>query len=106
MKKYICFISLIGLCACATTTERPDNGLTRLRAEPSNCQFVYTMDSSVATYKQEDAYDYMEKSILEQKMFDGDSYYIVDESILDNQGAVFGPEHTYKFKVKVYKCNK
>ena len=104
MKKSIALISLIGLCACATTTDA-GNGLNRLETEPTNCEFLYNLDSNVTTYKIADAYDYIEKSILEQKSL-GDSYYISNENVVDNVGAVFGPEHTYKFKVKVYNCNK
>ena len=105
MKKSLVLLSVLGLAACATTKDN-GNGLTRLNAEPKNCEFVYTLDSSAATYTLSDAYDYMEKSILEQQNYIGDSYYIVDETVLDNPGAIFGPEHTYKFKVKVYNCNK
>ena len=105
MKKSIALISLLGLCACATTTDG-DNGLTMLTQEPENCEFLYTLDSVSTTYKLTDAYAYVEKSILENQLYFGDSYLIVDESVSDNPGAVFGPEHTYKFKVKVYKCNK
>jgi hypothetical protein len=104
MKKSICLISLLALCAC-TTGQKTSNGLTRLEAEPKNCEFLYNLDSSATTYKLSDAYDYVEKSILENKSL-GDSYYVVNESILDNVGAVFGPEHTYKFRIKVYNCNK
>ena len=105
MKKSIALISLMGLCACATT-QNPDNGLFSLKEEPKNCEFLYNLDSSVTTYKISGAYDYVEKSILENKSLIGDSYYIVNEDIIDNVGAVFGPEHTYKFKVKVYDCIK
>ena len=105
MKKSIALLSLLGLCACTTTTDN-GTGLTRLMEEPKDCEFLYTLDSSIATYKLSDANEFLEKSILEQKNYIGDSYYIVDESILDNAGAIFGPEHTYKSKVKVYKCNK
>ena len=105
MKKSIVLLSLIGLCACATT-QKSDNGLIRLDKEPTNCEFLYNLDSSVTTYKVSGAYDYVEKSILENRDFIGDSYYVVHEDIIDNEGAIFGPEHTYKFKVKVYDCIK
>lgn len=104
MKKSICLISLLGLCACATG-DKVSNGLTRLQSEPKDCEFLYNLDSSVTTYKLSDAYDYVEKSILEQKSL-GDSYYVANENVLDNVGAIFGPEHTYKFRIKVYNCNK
>ena len=104
MKKTLLICSLIGLTACATTND-VGNGLTRLESEPKNCEYLYSLDSSVTTYKLADAYDYVEKTILEQKSL-GDSYYIVNQDIVENVGAIFGPEHTYKFKVKVYNCNK
>ena len=104
MKKIVCFMSVLGLCACATT-EKVSNGITRLETEPTDCEFLYNLDSSVTTYKLSDAYDYVEKSILEQRSL-GDSYYVANQNILDNVGAIFGPEHTYKFRIKVYNCNK
>lgn len=105
MKKSLALISLLGLCACATTTDN-GNGLTMLTQEPTDCQFLYTLDSVSTTYKIEDAYAYIEKSILENQVYFGDSYLIVNEDVTDNPGAIFAPEHTFKFKVKVYKCNK
>ncbi len=104
MKKSIALISLIALAGCATTTGA-GNGLTRLESEPKNCEYLYTLNSSVSTYKINDAYDYVEKSILEQKSL-GDSYYIAEQSVSKNAGAVFGPDKTFKFNVKVYNCNK
>ena len=104
MKKIVTCFVMLGLSACATPT-KIDNGLTRLEHEPVNCKFLYTLNTSATTYKIIDAYDYVEKSILEQEYF-GDSYYISEENIADNVGPMFGPEHTYKFKVKVYNCNK
>jgi len=104
MKKTVLFCGCLVIAACATSTNA-GNGLTRLENEPKNCEYLYALDSSVTTYKLADAYDYVEKSILEQKSL-GDSYLVVNESVLDNAGAIFGPDHTYKFKVKVYNCNK
>ncbi len=104
MKKTLIFMPVLVLAACAGTTDS-GNGLTRLNAEPKNCEYLYTLDSSASTYGISDAYDYLEKSILEQKSI-GDSYYVAKEDILDNIGAVFGPRKTYKFKAKVYNCKK
>ena len=104
MKKTLIFTSVLVLAACAGTTG-PGNGLTRLETEPKNCEYLYTVDSSASTYSIADAYDYLEKSILEQKGI-GDSYYVSKEDILENIGAVFGPRKTYKFKAKVYNCKK
>lgn len=105
MKKITLGFALLGLTACATTTG-VGNGLTRLESEPTNCEFLYNLDSSVTTYKLIDAYDYIEKTILEENKM-GDSYYIANADIVDNVNrAMFAPEHKYKFKVKVYNCNK
>ena len=103
MKKYIAFMSLVFLCACTGTNI--DNGLTRLEKEPKNCDFLYVLNSNASTYKLSGAYDFLEKSILEQDKT-GDSYYIVSEDVSKNSDAVFGPRNTFKFKVKVYKCKK
>ena len=104
MKKTLIITSLLALAACASATNA-GNGLNRLEAEPKNCEYLYTLDSSSATYSISDAYDYLEKSILEQKAL-GDSYYISNQNVLENAGAIFGPKKTYKFKAKVYNCNK
>ena len=104
MKKYMLLISLIALSACATSTDA-GNGLARLDSEPKNCEFLYTLDSNVTTYKLYDAYDFLEKSIIEQNK-QGDSYYIVSQNTVENPDAIFGPKNTFKFKAKVYNCEK
>ena len=101
MKKItISFCAL--LAACATSTGA-GTGLTRLTEEPKDCTFLYTMTSDITNYSKEDVYNYLEQKILNQQKV-GDSYYIVKESIADNIGAIFGPQHTYNIKVKVYNC--
>ena len=104
MKKLTVLSSLVVLYACAVATDA-GNGLTRLDAEPKNCEYLYTIDSSATTYKLSGAYEYLEQSILEQQKI-GDSYYIVNQNIFENENAIFGPKNTFKFKVKVYNCNK
>lgn len=104
MKKYISIISLVALAACATTTDA-GTGLVRLDSEPTNCEHLYTLDSSVTNYKLSDAYEYLEKTILEQEKI-GDSYYIVKQDVSEIPDAIFGPKNTFKFKVKVYNCQK
>ena len=98
------FLLLLILGACAQSTGA-GNGLTRLTVEPKNCEYLYAIDSSVSTYNLNDAYDFLEKRILEENGF-GDSYYISGENILENAGAIFGPKNTYKLKAKVYNCKK
>lgn len=100
MKKFILLFAV--LCGCAESS-KIGNGLDRLDVEPTNCEFLYTIDSSVSTYKLADAYDFLEKRILEEKGF-GDSYYVSVQDSVKNPGAVFGPKNTYKLKAKVYKC--
>ncbi len=104
MKKHISIISLIFLSACATTTDA-GTGLIRLDSEPKGCEHLYTLDSSVTNYKLSDAYEYLEKTILEQDKI-GDSYYVVKQDVSQIPDAIFGPKNTFKFKVKVYNCQK
>lgn len=104
MKKIITLGSLLFVFGCATATNA-GNGINRLETRPDNCEFLYTLDSSVTSYKLADAYDYVEKMILEQQMI-GDSYYISNENITENIGAVFGPKETFKLKAEVYNCTK
>ena len=82
MKKLTVLSSLVVLCACAVATAA-GNGLTRLDAEPKNCEYLYTIDSSATTYKLSGAYEYLEQSILEQQKI-GDSYYIVNHLVKQN----------------------
>ena len=100
MKKVFCFLFVLSACATMTGT---GTGLTRLNSEPKNCEFLYNLTSDITNYSKEDVYNYLEQQILNQQKL-GDSYYIVNESITDNVGAILGPKHTYKLKVKVYSC--
>lgn len=104
MKKYMLLVSLVALSACATTTDA-GTGLVRLDSEPKNCEYLYTLDSSATNYKLTGAYEYLEKTILEQEKI-GDSYYIVKQDITEIPDTFFGPDKTFKFKVKVYDCQK
>lgn len=104
MKKIVISCAVLGLTACATTTN--NYGLTHLYAEPTNCEFLYNLDSSVTTYNLNDAYDYVEKTIVERGGL-GNAYYIGQEDVIDNVNrAMFAPEHIYKLKAKVYNCKK
>ena len=102
MKKII-LLAFCVLAACATTDN--GNGLNRFDKEPTNCKYLYTMDSSATSYKLAGAYDYLEQTILDQRIV-GDSYFVVEQSTKENPDAVFGPKNTFKFKVKVYNCAK
>ena len=104
MKKFLTWSFLFVLASCATSTDA-GTGLIRLDTEPKNCEFLYTMNSSATSYKLADAYNYLEKTILEQEKI-GDSYYIVSQNTVENPDAIFGPKNTFKFKVKVYNCQK
>lgn len=103
MKKTLLILPII-LAACAGTTGA-GNGLSRFDIEPKNCEYLYTMNSTVTTYNESDAYDYIEKDIIAQNKT-GDSYYIANANIIENDDAIFGLKNTFKFKVKVYNCTK
>jgi len=103
MKKLLLLSLVLG--ACATTTEEPVTGITRLNSEPKNCAYLYSVDTTMTSYNVKDAYDFLEKRIIEQDGL-GDSYYISGEDTLENKEAVFGPKNTFKLKAKVYKCKK
>ena len=103
MKK-IFILSAICLASCYGTTDS-GTGLVRLNAEPKNCEFLYTLNTTVLNYKIDDAYEFMEKRIMEQHVV-GDSYYIVNQEVSKDEDVLFGPDNTYKFKTKVYKCKK
>ncbi len=102
MKKAFCLLCV--LTACATMTDA-GNGLNRLKREPKDCEFLYTINSSATTYDIEDAYQYLEQNILDQEKH-GDSYLVIKEETQANPSAIFGPKNTYKFRTKVYNCEK
>lgn len=104
MKKIMFFMMILSVTGCMKS-EKPDNGLRRLSAIPQNCEFLYEIKSQFSGYSAEDAYDFVEKRIVEENGF-GDSYYIANEDILENEGAIFGPKNTYKIKAMVYNCKK
>jgi len=104
MKKYL-FI-LLSLTACSLFSKsETQTGLVKLDHEPTNCEFLYEIKSSFSGYSLESAYDFVEKTIVEENGF-GDAYYISGQDIVENPGAVFGPHNTYNLKAKVYKCKK
>lgn len=102
MKKLLLLSLVLG--ACATTTEEPVTGITRLNQEPKDCKYIYDLGTTMKSYNLKDAYEFMEKEIIERDL--GDSYYVLDEKILDNKDAVFGPKNTFKIKARVYNCKK
>ena len=103
MKKLLILSSVV-LAACVETAKE-ETGIIRLYSEPKNCEFLYTVTTSVTNYDITDAYDYIENRILEHNPV-GDTYYIAKEETVKNEGAIFGPENTFKFQTKVYNCRK
>ena len=104
MKK-IMFICLCGAMASCAQSTGEGTGLIRLNQEPENCEFLYAIKSDFSGYSEQDAFDFVEKRIVEENGF-GDTYYIEKQDIAENIGAIFGPKHTYKIKAKVYNCKK
>ena len=104
MKKIMFLMLVLPLAGCIKS-EKPDNGLVRLDSIPQDCEFLYEIKSQFSGYSPEDAYDFVEKRIVEENGF-GDSYYIASEDVIENEGAIFGPKNTYKLKAMVYNCKK
>lgn len=104
MKKimFICFCGAVAACA---QSAKEETGLVRINQEPTNCEFLYSIKSDFSGYSEQDAFDFVEKRIVEENGF-GDTYYIEKQDIVENIGAIFGPKHTYKIKAKVYNCKK
>lgn len=104
MKKTMFVLGLLALAACAESgTKEP--ALVRLNAEPKNCEYLYMIDTNVSSYDIDDAYNFIEKRIVEENKL-GDSYFIYTEDMVKNVGAILGPRNTYKIKAKVYNCKK
>lgn len=103
MKKYL-FLLALPLVACMQSA-KTETGLVKLDKEPTNCEFLYEINSSFSGYSLESAYDFVEKRIVDENGF-GDSYYISGQDIVEIPGAIFGPHNTYNLKAKVYNCRK
>ena len=104
MKKYVLCMLASSTVACSMFV-KPENGITRLDSEPQNCTFLYEIKSDYSGYSEDEAYDFVEKRIIEENAL-GDSYYITNKNIVENEGAIFGPQNTYKLKAMVYNCKK
>ncbi len=79
--------------------------LSRLETVPNTCFYLYKMDSSVSVYNEKDAFEYVEKSIVENER-GGNAYKIEKQETEPIPGAVFGPKNKYIISVKVYDCSK
>ncbi|MBO7644841.1 MAG: hypothetical protein J6S57_00885 [Alphaproteobacteria bacterium] len=102
MKNYVFLLIALSMVGCSAFT-KPDNGITKLDYEPKNCTFLYEIKSNYSGYSEDAAYDFIEKRIVEENAV-GDTYYITNQDIVENKGAVFGPQNTYKLKAMVYNC--
>ena len=100
MKKIIVICGVLASCAWSS---QEGSGLVKLDYEPTNCEFLYAIKSDFSGYSAQDAYNFVEKRIVEENAL-GDSYYIEKQDIVENTGAIFGPKNTYKIKAKVYNC--
>lgn len=105
MKKLYTLLFL-GLCSCMGAPNVDYSGvLSRLETVPNTCFYLYKMDSSVSVYNEKDAFEYVEKSIVENER-GGNAYAIEKQEIESIPGAVFGPKNKYIISVKVYDCSK
>ncbi len=96
---------LLGLAACGgyIKNEGGSENLIRLDMEPKGCEYLYEMNTEAVVYDQGDAYRYLENNIVKQPKT-GNAYFVVDMKRQQRPGIVFGPEKSYVFQAKVYKC--
>jgi len=96
-------ICLLPLAACNNTVDlKPDAAkLTRLTEEPTNCKFLYDLDSSARFYSEADAVRFMENQIAERG---GNSYWMKTMTTTRNEWTPFAPVNTFTMNVKVYQC--
>lgn len=102
MRKFAYLILAFMFASCAWSTKE-GSGLVKLDSEPNDCEFLYEIKSDFTGYSEQDAFDFVEKRIVEENAL-GDTYYIAKQDVVENQGAIFGPKHTYKLRAKVYNC--
>ena len=77
--------------------------LQKLESEPKNCVLVHTITTEHALYNPSDADAFMRNRVAESSGR-GNAFYIVDQSVRRNPGAVFGPVETFVATVRVYDC--
>lgn len=107
MKRELIFCMCIGmLTACTNSIKNENNSemLIRLNSEPTDCKFLYKLNTNVSVYSEQDAVRYMENRIVEQQN-PGNAYMLVNKDVLQNEWVMFGPEHKYNLTAKVYDCS-
>ena len=103
MKKLSCLFVIFALVSCSWFAKEEKTGLIKLDYEPKNCEFLYEIRSDFTGYSEQDAFNFIEKRIVEENAL-GNTYYITKQDVVENEGAIFGPKNTYKMKAKVYNC--
>lgn len=106
MRKYFgLFFAMFVLVGCGgyVKNENGSENLKKLEHEPVGCVFLYKIESTASVYNQDDAYRYLENRIAEQSN-SGNVYWIVNEKIKSNPGAIFGPKNSFIFAANVYDC--
>jgi hypothetical protein len=106
MKK-TCFLFLVSclLAGCIKDAALSPEAarLQKLESEPKNCTFIHQITTEHALYNSTDADAFMRNRVAESAGR-GNAYYVSEQSVRRNPGAIFGPTETFVAIVKVYEC--
>jgi hypothetical protein len=101
MKKLL--ILSFALCACNNTIDIKSGAdkLTRLNAEPTNCIYLYQLETDANFYSESDAIKYVENRIASAE---GNTYWFKSKEKKQNKWKPFAPEYFYQIVALVYNC--
>ena len=105
MKKVLFLTCAVALAACANTIDANPGTeyIRKLDSEPSNCRFLYKLESESSVYDRDDAERFLKNRINEQ-LQKGNAFWIVSERTRENPGAFFGPKKAFVLTANVYEC--
>ena len=106
MKKiFALFTVLFTLSSCGgmIKNQNSSENLIQLTSEPTECVFLYKIESEVSVYDVADARRYLENRIVDQAR-PGNAYWITSQRTKPNEWVIFGPERAFVLVANVYDC--
>lgn len=100
MKKVL-LTSVLAMAACTNYVELQSDNLKQLKAVPSDCTLLYSMDADANFYSKEDAVRYVQNQIAKKG---GNSFFITKSEKIQNEWKMFAPEYSYAITANVYDC--
>lgn len=105
MKKIFVIMSVLAISACGgmIKNQNGSENLVRLNRAPTDCKFLYEIESEASVYEKDDAVIYLENRIAERGG-NANAYMITDQYSKSNEWVMFGPERAQVLAANVYYC--